>query len=272
MSRLKISIDKHKRIVSLYKNGISSIKISKEYKVLPLTIRQILKKYNVKMKTNSESHTKYSLNHYYFKNINTNQKAYFLGLLASDGTNTNKGFSITLQNKDKHILKELKNQLEFTGKVRKVFHTCKSFNFNKKSYSNLYITSYQISKDLSKLGVISNKTNYLKFPNIDKKYYSHFIRGYFDGDGSIGKYKNNYNFSIIGNKPLIKKIQNILISKCDLPKTKIYVGYNCKPNIINFIYTGKNQIFKIHSYLYKNSGDCYLVRKENKFKEILNKN
>ena len=61
-----------------------------------------------------------------------------------------------------------------------------------------------------------------------------FIRGYFDGDGSIysckenTKYSKKYSFNITGNDITLLKIQNILVSKIGLKKNKLYKRYKFK--------------------------------------------
>ena len=52
-------------------------------------------------------------------------------------------------------------------------------------YQLEFYSSY-ICKTLEKLGMVQNKSLILTFPTfLDKSLYSHFIRGYFDGDGSF---------------------------------------------------------------------------------------
>ena len=38
---------------------------------------------------------------------------------------------------------------------------------------------------------------------MEKKFISHFIRGYFDGDGSIGEYNGRLKFSLLGTYELL---------------------------------------------------------------------
>ncbi len=45
-------------------------------------------------------------------------------------------------------------------------------------------------EDLILLGMTPHKSNTLKLPRVPKKYFSDFVRGYFDGDGNV--YANAY--------------------------------------------------------------------------------
>ena len=53
---------------------------------------------------------------------------------------------------------------------------------------SLDIYSKHMSDSLAKLGCIERKSLILEWPEwLEENLYSHFIRGYFDGDGSISK-------------------------------------------------------------------------------------
>lgn len=71
----KLQLDESK-ILEMYKNGNSTIKIAKEFNCCPGTINKRLKKLGVKMKANREYRTKYSFNHNFFDTIDTEEKAY----------------------------------------------------------------------------------------------------------------------------------------------------------------------------------------------------
>ncbi|KKM68067.1 hypothetical protein LCGC14_1464570, partial [marine sediment metagenome] len=65
----------------------------------------------------------------------------------------------------------------------------KNYNYSTYYLSALKICSYRMVEDLARHGIMKNKTKILKRPNIDEKYYRHWIRGLFDGDGSISMTK-----------------------------------------------------------------------------------
>jgi intein-encoded DNA endonuclease-like protein len=103
-------------------------------------------------------------------------------------------------------------------------------------------------------------------PKIPKKYLSHWLRGYFDGDGSIyleqksNRLKSSFVFGI---KELAFTISNYLKEegiKCSNVHIKTN-SQNCW-----YIQLGPNQTKKLMDLIYKNA-DIYLVRKFNKSKE-----
>lgn len=73
--------------------------------------------------------------------------------------------------------------------------------------------------------VTHNKTNVLQFPNILEDYYSYFIAGLFDGDGSvcIKKLKTKYTLatSLISTKEVLDCIQNLFFKKFNITPKKL---------------------------------------------------
>ena len=75
------------------------------------------------------------------------------------------------------------------------------------------ISNKHLSETFAKLGVASNKTFSLTFPRwLKEEYIKDFIRGYFDGDGSIAKNKNKVRATIISTEDFCWGIKNYLDS------------------------------------------------------------
>lgn len=251
--------------LELYKKGVSSVKIAKKLNTSKGTILRILEQNNFpKRAQNNDIYRKHVFNQNFFATIDTEEKAYFLGLLVSDGcVETSGKISISLQEKDKSILETFKTVIEYSGKL---------FFIERKppTRQNMYLlilNSVKMSKDLQNLGLIQNKTYHTYFPNIPKYLYSHFIRGVFDGDGCISKSDNKYSFNIAGNKKLIEQIQSILIEECSLNITKLSIRKNKYDNFRVVVYSGNRQLKKIREYLYKDA-TVYIERKHKKFYEM----
>lgn len=129
-----------------------------------------------------DNRIKYSINKNFFKSW-SNDMAYTLGLLFADGNigSSNKGGNIgrfRVKLKDKDVLEQIKKAMDSTHPIRQ---------YSKDKYESwlLDIGNREMVKDLLKLGLTPNKSLTIKFPKIPLRYLSHFIRGYFDGDGSI---------------------------------------------------------------------------------------
>lgn len=138
---------------------------------------------------------KYYYNEDFFNEINTESKAYFLGLLYADGyiNDKLKYVELTLHKDDCEIINQFIVELKSNRKP--VF-------IKNKKYCRIIINSEKMVNDLIVLGCTNNKTHTLKFPNnISDKLMHHMIRGYFDGDGSIWctAKRNQYNVQFDGN-------------------------------------------------------------------------
>ena len=95
---------------------------------------------------------------------------------------------------------------------------------------------------------------------------SHFIRGYFDGDGSLHYLKgtNNYRISFTcGNSDFL----------CDIKKelqVDVSLGHNKSTNTYQLQISGRRNLERILNYLYKDSKEeTRLNRKYQKYKDCL---
>ena len=120
-------------------------------------------------------------------------------------------------------------------------------------------------RDLINLGVTSNKSQDLKPINIDTSLLPHFIRGYFDGDGSV--YLLNYKsrnrplikagFNFVGTLDFLKFINQSMPIQSTIKKDKrTKFTYSLSFDSIK-------RYFLIRDYLYLNS-NVYLNRKKEK--------
>lgn len=248
-----------------YQQGYSARKIAKQYNVCTETIMTVLRKNELTIRNNSERMKRYSCNDNYFLEINTPEKAYFYGWMLSDGYVGNNVIKLQLQEGDKKILEKFKQALFYTGPIS---HKKKATE-NRQNSSLLQIYSKNLAENLAKHGCIQRKSHKTYFPSISTDLYSHFIRGLFEGDGCVYEDKRSKSlvFRLMGNKPLLEKVQEILISNCKLNKTKFNHNKVHPNNIVTLAYYGNNNCDKIFSFIYKNCGDLYLSRKYEKVRE-----
>ena len=139
----------------------------------------------------------------YFKYWTKNM-AYVFGLWCADGCicNTSGGyfFSITLKQSDKYLLEAILKDMKSEHKIYDKSDGGCEINFSCK----------EIYNDIISLGGVERKSLILEFPTIPKEYISHFIRGYFDGDGSVNKGHTGY---LIGTYEFCTSIHEILQSQ-----------------------------------------------------------
>lgn len=258
------------RAVCLYKEyteGIPIYKLAEKYSIDEMTISKAFYKFNMKI-LNLKGFNKL-LNHNFFKEINTEEKAYLLGFFAADGTigkNTN-CMALLIQSRDIEILDYYKKAFNYQGKYYLYPAKVKTHQDRLKICINS-----PINKDnLLSLGFPPNKT-YKMFTTpdkiMDKSLYRHFIRGYFDGDGSI-----------------ITKTKNSRITKFKITSTNIKFLEFCKKqfeelgcynikienvpnNLAKTLYIqNKKSIRLIIKYFYKNC-NFSLRRKQIKMESV----
>ncbi len=121
-----------------------------------------------------------------FFKIWTPEMAYILGFFAADGyitVNKRGGQFWCIHITDKELLESIKEEINAEHKIG--IRLPKSSN-RSVSY-RLQIGSFEMCNDLRNLGFFEKKTRSLAIPNVPEKYFSAFVRGYFDGDGNVWK-------------------------------------------------------------------------------------
>lgn len=211
---------------------------------------------------------KLKFNEKYFDIIDTEQKAYWLGFLFADGSQNGQAFQMALKIDDKHHLEKFKIALEAEQIVKEV----KNENHKKKIAALLQISSQYFCKSLEKIGCVKNKTLIVKYPIIPDHLHKHFIRGVFDGDGTVGFYDRKHNYlgwSIYSASKdfcyeiyKIIKLKNIKVNfRKRIYKDGRYPGYN--------VAIGSQKAIKdIYHYLYDDA-TVFLERKKEKFNLII---
>ena len=236
-------------------------KISMLYGFSDNTMRRLFIKNDIPLKKHFVG--KNSQNNF-FEIIDTKEKAYFLGLIAADGSviESQNTVSIELKACDKYILEKFIEIASFKANLLED-------NRDGSLRYRLNIHSKNMVNHLKSLSIMPRKSTNNSLcisKKIPKKLIRHFIRGYFDGDG-ITKKQGYIGFC--GSKTIIEEIYNHLINKLNLTKTKI--TYN-KSNRIYYIQWGKKEdTKKLSNYFYRNSDMLFLKRKYNKVNERLNR-
>lgn len=237
---------------------------------------------------------KHFINETYFEKIDTEEKAYILGFIYSDGCiyvhpNT---WALTFSQleHDKDILLRIKKEMKSD------YPLLEQKQENGKKVIKFYAYSKKIFDDLVKLGVTPRKSLTLKFPKsiMNDNLMRHFIRGYFDGDGCVwnGKRKkmlvkdkttktgyrikvvHNVKFHFTGNSDFISELQKYLVKKIGIRQTKLNfakakdTNSKTSANVCSMEYCGRGNIRKLYEYMYKES-TIYGSRKFQIFNEIL---
>ena len=211
---------------------------------------------------------KFSINQSFFKKIDSPEKAYFLGWVYADGTNSGQGVCIRLQEEDADVLKKL-NKLINSNKPLILVDYSKTHPNWKKQYS-LSLYSKKIAQDLEQIGCVKNKSNKnISFPEIPKELKRFFIRGFFEGDGClyINPKTNIAQFYICGTEKLLKEIKETLIEGANCSNPELIKDKNSK-RTYKLRYGGNRQITKILDWIYSGKQNLNLKRKYKKYKKL----
>ena len=221
--------------------------------------------YKFNLKHTPESNRKYNLNIDYFKKIDSEMKAYYLGFgMADFGMRKDcYSFEFRLKKDDKYIIEALAKELNCESKLQ-------YYKDNIREGYSLVICSKEICKDLIYHGIVPNKSGKEILPNtIPRSLIKHFIRGFIDGDGCVE--------SSMKRLSLCSMSYNILLSiKLFLEKELGIKEYDIKPtlkesgNILYYYKIYSNSFMKVLDYIYKDS-TIYLTRKYNNYLVHLNK-
>jgi DNA-binding transcriptional regulator WhiA len=278
MPKLKLSNEELNNIIFDYSSGMSMDNVVKKYHHDKNTLKKILKENNIQVRDRKEARDildqevinqikrKYQVNDNYFSEQN-NKMAYILGFLMADGnvSKSNNKVQVCLSEQDADFLEIFYKEI---GGAPIAHYTQ---NNGKQEICRWQCLSSQIKKDLIDYDVIPHKTGFAKIPNkLNKKYYPDFIRGYFDGDGSIWIEKNGaIGFSITShNKEILEQIIEYFKEQ-GIPEVKIKTDNRCNINY-SFKYR-KKASEKIYDIFYYNNTCLYMKRKFDKFTEILKK-
>ena len=255
--------------------------IIKYYLSQPMTMKQIEDKYELSHPTMTKilkdvpKYTKAKLNNpnmkeHFFQEIDEEAKAYFLGLLISDGnvfkdnTGRQASISITLDLKDEYMLEKFKEVLQANTSVGHDGRGC----------GQIAVRSNIMAEDLAKYGVVPRKSYNTYLPLISKEMMPHLIRGIFDGDGSImakpnpsndGHNRFLHSISFCGTHQLMEDISNYILENLGI-KTAVY-DYKDR-NLSELKIQNIDNIAKFGYWIYRNS-TIFLNRKKDIFNDFL---
>lgn len=218
----------------------------------------------------NKNRTKYTSKDKDFFKKQTPDMAWILGFIASDGTIRKKEneIKIGLSIKDREILEKIKKTINLDEPIKeyqtKLGYDCCSLRW----------TSEDHKKDLAKYSIVPAKTFILKPPYaLDKKYWIDYIRGYFDGDGSVNIINNKGSKTIrwqvwSATKELLDFILNYFYEEYSIPKVNVQVSYRSKHPLYFIQYSTKSSR-KIYKVLYNTDSNLYLQRKKDAFDEAI---
>ena len=237
-----------------YQLGKSLTQIAKDNNISRWKLTKLLKEAGEKI---VNRHNSLKFNEHYFDNIDTEEKAYWLGFIFADGCimRNSHSFELSLSHKDKDHIQKFTKVINYTGKV-----------YTKKHSITCCLRSKHFWTVLYNYGCVPNKSLILKFPKLtifnSQELIKHFIRGYFDGDGCISQHIYTHtvspNITLLGTKEFLTELVKFTNIKGNFRH-----DYRHSANTFSLEFSKENGIQFIN-YIYLNS-NVNLTRKYNKF-------
>ena len=256
-------------MIKEYLTGVSLAALSRKYNISTYRLKNLFIKEGIHIRSRSEQNKyspqnqrKYFINDNYFDNIDTCEKAYFLGFLAADGcVQADGSIKIALSSIDKELLEKFQNELETNYPIKD--------SMTNKGYaiSTFVFRSTSIREQLEKYNIIRNKTYSYTFPErLPEIYIADFIRGYWDGDGtvclsggyprtSLCSYRRDFLEEVLLKLDIVYHIPQVVIRK------------KKESNTWYFQYS-KESSKKLYEVFYNHPCRLFLDRKYAKFKEL----
>lgn len=269
--------DQKDNIIKDYLAGDSLKVLADRYGHFKGNVSKRLEKWGVTLRDASEARQFYDLNTKIFANIDSHEKAYWLGFIYADGNvyyggdrNDKRALQVCLAWKDEEHVERLRT---FLGSGAPLYPD--------RGGMHLIVNNIALVADLARLGVHPRKSLVMTFPSSDQVpaiYRRSFILGYFDGDGTIYSCSNKWNWGIIGTDAFNLGVQKELIlagtSKTSLTREKrsgqgrlsyLTYGGSLSPTKLSH---AKHNLPRLFSYLYQDS-PVWLPRKRKRFEDCL---
>lgn len=267
----KMSEEIQAQIIEAYKNNMSLREIERQFNASRPTVSKFLTEKGIKT-TVGNHYRKYFHDFDFFETIDTEEKAYWLGFMYADGyivNNENRygedEFGITLAEDSLDSIEKFKASLKATNPIR--------YDNSKKvgqKLVKLVMHSQKTVNDLIDKGVVKQKSLILQPPTkVPEELIHHFIRGFFDGDGSLIRHQhkdNNYiSFSIdfTTTYAMAKWLQDIFQIGNIFPEKR-------RESTWYYAVGGNQQVLKICHYMYDDA-TIWMDRKYERYQELLKK-
>lgn len=256
-----ISQEFKKELVNYYLQRPMTVEhVAEVFNICMPTVSKILDEYRIGRYNKTQLYSPY-LDEHYFDDIDSEKKAYFLGLIVTDGCIYQaKGrqpmLAMCIQDSDAYILEAFRDAIGSNKRLTSDGRGC----------YGLQIISEGIVEGLKQYGLHERKSLDCWFPcNLPIHLYSHFIRGVFDGDGSASFYtrqgRQSHTKAIrfcSGNKQFLIDLIEFLDSELGVYPPSIYRE---KENLWSIRYASNRDMLKLINYMY---GDAhvFLYRKK----------
>lgn len=204
---------------------------------------------------------KHTVNSSYFANIDNEEKAYYLGILASDGYINKGSIFLRLHWNDRDLIAGFAMAIESDCLPKLFVQTVKGTSC---SGAALQINCVEMCNDLAKFGIVPAKTKTITWPKLPAELELAFTRGYYDGNGGLSA---KGTWSIAGNKAMCEGALDVLVRN-GMRRVKIFVPNKSSLESYKFEYYSRAELAQLYTLLYSKDGPR-LFRKERLMLQLL---
>ncbi len=297
--RKQVSLERQtspEKIKLLYwDENLSLAEIGKRFNVDRAVVFGYMKRYKIQIRNKSQarklaakegrlSMALYEVNEIFFSKWSS-KMAWVLGYIYTDGNihpQAQGTYCLSIPSIDLSLLQNIRKAMNST-------HPIKKMEQNQKFIYKIFITRQQINNDLCRLGITPRKSLTISFPNVPDNFLPHFIRGIFDGDGSVffepsrriplRVSSTNGSVSFVprsnksplrvsftsGSKKFITTLESSLHLHAGLPKRTIHK--TLRKSMIYSIRYGHNDSLKFFDYIYAGADES--IRLERKYQKFI---
>lgn len=247
------------QIAKIYLSGISARAIARAYNLgHHISITSALRRQQITQRSPAERNRLYKVNPYAFDEIDNELTAYWWGFLYADGFTHNRTLHLRLAIKDIEQVRRLKRFLELEAPI-KVIYVGASNTPKKYKQAIIETTDKHLVGRLGNLGIIRNRPIFskaIRFLPIPLTH--HWIRGYFDGDGSA---RQDKSLSFVGQPELLKWLRLQFATYANT-NPKLAITKHITANIHYLTISGRIQALKVADYIYQDA-TIWMERKRN---------
>ncbi len=193
ISYSKLTPQHRQQIIEAFHKGMECRDIPTYLEVSERSVSRVLAEAGI----NTKRRNRYTLNEGYFDVIDSQVKAYLLGLMAADGCVTSTNY-VVFESIQRELVELLKAELQYTGEIR-VIEPPGGYA----SHYRINFSSERLATALSRYAVIAGRgiSGVYYFPESD--YLGSYLLGYFDGDGCayVNKNRSGGLVCIVGSRP-----------------------------------------------------------------------
>jgi hypothetical protein len=258
------------KVASLYRRYHSVRAVARALGYTGEGIRDVMRRNGISI----DVPIRYSFNERFFSE-DSEMVFYWAGFIAADGSLSSRNvLGIGLGMKDETHIELFRRDIKSNHPIKNytIHNSKRNPKWNDSKKAEIKLSSSYLPNDLFRFNIVQRKSLTYTFPKwlITHPLLNHFMRGYFDGDGSwfVGPSKKTEQlfFSLRGTPEFLTVYRSILEDKCCLPERETDIRVNSGIGVLE--YGGNGVASKIRDFLYRDA-ITFMQRKFDKVKDVV---